>query len=71
MFLRRKEFSQDSIYGDILNAIEERAFCEGYMYAQKQFGTESKLLGFLSPGAYSGKELAKLESKDRAVIREL
>lgn len=27
MFLKRKEFSQDSIYGDILDAIEEKAFC--------------------------------------------
>lgn len=62
MILRRKEFSQDSY--SILDAIEERAFCEGYKYAQREFGALSKVSGVLNPTGYAGKELARLESKD-------
>lgn len=42
----------------------ERAFSEGYEYAQKEFGAQSKILGYLSPGSYDAKELARLESRD-------
>ena len=45
----------DSELDDLL----EKAFCEGYEYAQKEFGAKSAALGILAPGAYQGKEAAK------------
>lgn len=38
--IRRKVFSSYS-EEDLINAIEERAFCEGYIAAQKEFGVDS------------------------------
>ena len=68
--IRRKVFSNYS-EKDLISAIEERAFCEGYIAAQKEFGAQSKLLGAIAPGAYSGKELAKLEANDPEEYYEL
>ena len=39
MYLRRKTFSQDDY--DILDIVAERAFCEGYEYAQREFSDDS------------------------------
>lgn len=68
--IRRKVFSNYSEEA-LISAIEERAFCEGYIAAQKEFGAQSKALGILAPGAYSGKELAKLEANDPEEYHEL
>ena len=38
--IRRKVFSSYS-EEDLISAIEERAFCEGYQAAQKEFGVDS------------------------------
>lgn len=64
MTLKKKELYQDRLFSDYFNELKERAFCEGYEYAQREFGAQSKALGVVSPGAYLGKELAKLESND-------
>lgn len=38
MRVTRKVFSEYSEIDDIISAIEEKAFCEGYQAAQKEFG---------------------------------
>lgn len=38
MRITRKVFSEYSEIDDIISAIEEKAFCEGYQAAQKEFG---------------------------------
>lgn len=68
--IRRKVFSNYSEEA-LISAIEERAFCEGYIAAQKEFGAQSKALGIFAPGAYSGKELAKLEANNPEEYHEL
>ena len=42
----------------------ERAFCEGYRCAQKEFGMKSKVLGAFVPGAWQAKEAAKYAYED-------
>lgn len=42
----------------------ERAFCEGYELAQKEFGIESKIMGVFAPGAWQAKEAAKYAYED-------
>lgn len=68
--IKKKELYQDRLFSDYLDELEERAFCEGYEYAQREFGAQSKVLGYVSPGAYLGKELAKLESNDEDEYQE-
>lgn len=43
----------------LIDRLIEKAFSDGYRYAQKEFGAESKILAVLSPGAYQAKEAAK------------
>lgn len=52
MMIKKKELYQDRLFSDYLDELEERAFCEGYEYAQREFGAQSKVLGYVSPGAY-------------------
>ena len=44
---------------DITDKLIEKAFCDGYEYAQREFSFESKAAWLLTPGAYQAKEAAK------------
>jgi hypothetical protein len=43
MIIRKKLTYQDRLFSDYLDELEERAFCEGYEYAQREFGADPLL----------------------------
>ena len=43
----------------LIDKLIEKAFCDGYEYAQKEFGLGSKAAWLLAPGSYQAKEAAK------------
>jgi hypothetical protein len=47
------------LYNMLVDKLIEKAFCDGYEYAQREFSFESKAAWLLTPGAYQAKEAAK------------
>lgn len=43
MIIRKKLTYQDRTFSNYLDELEERAFCEGYEYAQREFGADPLL----------------------------
>ena len=62
--IRRKVFSSYS-EEDLISAIEERAFCEGYLAAQKEFGRAAEAVKGFKLG--NQLEIARAQELERMI----